>query len=483
MAGRETGVVRKRLLGDPELAIRYIGPARTLLGILKNDMAFNRLDQGLRRATIPIEEVIESGPIRRPSSEAGSTDTGRNDRLLNPQGTSGEEERTERRTRGHVHLYAMSNHGQDEVWIDARAVTVEEKTVKGGLEYIPYLWVGMATEGGGNSPSFTSSGNRNDMFRQIGLHVFEPLTDEELAQVRGSEDHDDGYHFYAGTMEARTVLELGGDMQQFGHDMPASTTSPNRINHSDDKLYYMGPGVAGKLAPDRESDDARLWQQAVCLDPDDPKKTITHTGPYMYGNYTYGGYPLGGVEWQMKGKVRPGKYLVKSNAWFEFNCQEVAGPDFTAVIKVIVGKAPGRVTTTTVEVPFAQNMWSYYPRDIYPQADGGSPAGPYYDFPGPNPHGPSWWQGGIEVDVQIGTISVKDREEDVVMPPWGFVSSSARTVKEICWCMRNYSTQYMGGVVRTGIGTGTNFHYESYGPGPCDCTGKSRSSRSRVSTA
>ena len=49
-----------------------------------------------------------------------------------------------------MHLYAMSNHGQDEAWIDARAVTVVEKTVKGGLEYIPYLWVGVRAVSGGD---------------------------------------------------------------------------------------------------------------------------------------------------------------------------------------------------------------------------------------------------------------------------------------------------------------------------------------------
>lgn len=438
-AGREDSTdFRKRFLGDPELAARYLGPARTLLGQLKNDMAFHALDQGMRRALIPIDERSESGPFRRPTAEgAGIPDTGHNDWLLNPTGASGGEgieERTERRITGNVHLYAMSNHGIDEVWVDARSVTtIEEKKIPGaGLEYFPYLWVGIATEGGGNSPSFRGA-DRNDMFRQVGLHVFEPLTDAELAQVLGSEDHQDGFHFYAGTARALNTLSLGDNPGGFGNDMPAAISGPNEINFSDDKLYYMPFGVAGSLAPDRESENARLWQQAVCLDPEDKKKTLSQTGPVMYGNYTYAGYPLGSVEWQEKGKVRPGKYLIKANAFYEFTCQEMAGPDFDVIIKVIVGKAPGRISTVEIRVPFTERMWSWYDRDIYPQGDAGTPEGPFYDFPGPNPHGPSWWQGGIEVDVQLGLITPK--ESEVVIPPWGFVPS-AYTVNELCWNLR-----------------------------------------------
>lgn len=48
---RETGPVRKDLTGDDTAA--YVGPARVLLGKLKNDMAFNSLAQGQRTLDLP----------------------------------------------------------------------------------------------------------------------------------------------------------------------------------------------------------------------------------------------------------------------------------------------------------------------------------------------------------------------------------------------------------------------------------------------
>lgn len=48
---RETGPVRKDLTGDE--AAPYVGPARTLLGKLKNDMEFNKLLQGQRTQDLP----------------------------------------------------------------------------------------------------------------------------------------------------------------------------------------------------------------------------------------------------------------------------------------------------------------------------------------------------------------------------------------------------------------------------------------------
>lgn len=48
---RETGPARKDLTGDDAAA--YVGPARTLLGKLKNDMSFNNLSQGQRTQDMP----------------------------------------------------------------------------------------------------------------------------------------------------------------------------------------------------------------------------------------------------------------------------------------------------------------------------------------------------------------------------------------------------------------------------------------------
>jgi hypothetical protein len=124
--GKDTGPVRKRFFGNPEIAQRFMGPARTLLGQLKADMAFNRLPQGLRRAVIPINQRVEIGPEL---SQEGNVDIAR--RFVQMLGT--------------VVIVAYSSHGQSEVLIDARALTTAEvvaevKVPKGG--YVPYLFVG-----------------------------------------------------------------------------------------------------------------------------------------------------------------------------------------------------------------------------------------------------------------------------------------------------------------------------------------------------
>lgn len=54
---RETGVVRKELNGDE--AAPYIGAARTMLGIVKNQLSFNGLAQGKGTRTFPDGTIIE----------------------------------------------------------------------------------------------------------------------------------------------------------------------------------------------------------------------------------------------------------------------------------------------------------------------------------------------------------------------------------------------------------------------------------------
>lgn len=53
---RETGPVRRQLSGDE--ATPYLGFSRTILGQLKNDMAFNNLPQGVRTRELPDGTVI-----------------------------------------------------------------------------------------------------------------------------------------------------------------------------------------------------------------------------------------------------------------------------------------------------------------------------------------------------------------------------------------------------------------------------------------
>lgn len=119
MAGKDTGEVRKRFFGNPEIAQRFMGPARLLLGQLKEDMAFNSLQQGVRRAVIRINQRIEIGPEL--SKEGDADITRRFVQLL-----------------GSVAIVATSSHGQSEVWIDATAVNttevVERKVPEGRYE-------------------------------------------------------------------------------------------------------------------------------------------------------------------------------------------------------------------------------------------------------------------------------------------------------------------------------------------------------------
>ena len=123
MAGKDTGEVRKRFFGNPEIAQRFMGPARLLLGQLKEDMAFNSLQQGVRRAVIRVNQRIEIGPEL---SKEGNVDIAR--RFVQILGT--------------VAIVAYSSHGQSEVLIDARAIhtteVVAEPKSKEGL-YLPYV--------------------------------------------------------------------------------------------------------------------------------------------------------------------------------------------------------------------------------------------------------------------------------------------------------------------------------------------------------
>jgi hypothetical protein len=99
--GRYTLEVRKRFSGNPEIAARFMGPARLLLGQLMEDMAYNSLQQGVRRAVIPVNQ-------------------------------------------GTVAIVATSSHGQSEVWIDARGIT--PGVAAGALT--PYLFAGVKASGG-----------------------------------------------------------------------------------------------------------------------------------------------------------------------------------------------------------------------------------------------------------------------------------------------------------------------------------------------
>ena len=87
-------------------------------------------------ANIPEPVTAETEDLREFLAECAAAIPECVARLPRPEGHGFERQAEHRhrdravyfRDQGNVHLYAMSSHGQDEVWIDARSVTTIEET-------------------------------------------------------------------------------------------------------------------------------------------------------------------------------------------------------------------------------------------------------------------------------------------------------------------------------------------------------------------
>ena len=420
----ETGEVRKLFTGPPEVVATLVHQARVLLGMVKNDMRFNGLLQGERRERVPVNQRL----LAYSDSHEGTA---------------------ERQAVGIALISAGSRFGQDWIGVDASEVTIT--TIPEG-PYIPYLWVGLRTEGEG-SPSF-EDGERSDWYNHAMLHVFEPVDAETLSDIQDSNNHQEGLEYVAsstivGSGHLRISTDVADFHQGFDSDVPREWKGPLDVYHTVHNLYQVGHGIAPLVSP--ANNDEEPWQKAVVLDPADPEKEFDSSAPYMYGNFDYPAKAISEpVRWQLLGEVRPGKYLVKVQISSASCIAEpgtflaVAGPALDVIVRVRVGKLPGRVTEVQHRISFDKYTWSSYDRDIQPNGScfECTPDGPDYSG-GPNPHGPSWWQGGFLVDVQNGTI---ERTGEEVVPEWGFDTASENTVKFVCWDVDRYGPSDIGGI-------------------------------------
>ncbi len=421
----ETGEVRKLFTGPPEVTATLVHRARVLLGILKNDMAFNSLPFGQRTERVPVNQSLLQ-----------YTDSG--------------ERKTEVRAEGIAIVTAGSISGQDWIAIDASAVTIITIPQPAG-EYIPYLWVGLRTESARGPFTDCTAEDYNSAM----LHVFEPVTDAELADIKASPNEELGFNHMASSTRYGNRLFIGIDSNGNFYDsfikevLFSELKKPLDVYYSDNNLYQVGHGVASLLSPGYPD---TLWQKAVILDPGDLPKTITETGPYEHHNERFGPHAVPSPqEWQLRGRVLGGQYIVKVQMYGQdvwgaadpVTYGGVVGPEQDVILKVIVGKAPGRVEEAEYRIPFDKYQWSAFGRDTDP---GGYfaqvPPEPEQYATGPNPHGRSWWQGAFKVDVENGHIQLIKDEETV--PEWGFDVTSHETVNLISWHWNNFEKHHFG---------------------------------------
>ena len=145
------------------------------------------------------------------------------------------------------------------------------------------------------------------------------------------------------------------------------------------------------------------WDSVFLLDPDpsikdpshvssrkidaDLRAVVSTTISTLYGNSI---------------KVKSGKYILKVLA-FGY-CRHTKGAPVPMEIEVRLGKPEQRKFTTTATI----DWWSEHPRAVYPGGSYDAPGEEEYtgtDFAGsPNPHGPMWWQGALEIDVKTFTV-------------------------------------------------------------------------------
>jgi hypothetical protein len=386
--GRYTYEIRKRISGDPAIASRFIGPARLLLGQLKEDMAYNSLQQGERHAVIPIEE---------------------------PQVT------------GKVLLSAISVHGQDEVRIDARDVVIREPEL-----YFPYLWVGvravsggdgwfedfacidelsggmfcLALDGGGGyAYNILLINGKGDTFNpKLNLNVWEPLGDGD--PIKNTVASNRGYYAGDSVSAAKYPLQQPNFMAigTFHYEYDADSNPlyqylpDHRVSFTDNNLYCLGGPWAWD--PTSTEQNPKLWEQVVVLDPEDKEKEWASTFAYKTVVETIPAGPVGEkVKWKLPGKVLGGDYLINVS-FYGPNCNaycpdNIPGP-VDILIEVRLGKPPGR----TIKKQFTFTI----------QAARGEPRAnvPYgYDAGHGllNPYDINWFPGAIRANVALGTVS------------------------------------------------------------------------------
>lgn len=397
---RETGPVRKELIGDD--AAPYMGAARTVLGQLKNDMAFNELAQGQRTRRLPDGTVIEV------SSRFGQDE---------------------------VHIFTPT---PVPVTIDVE--TIEQKTSIKPLDEnvvevdssYPYLWVGARiVSGGADLLGATEWPAEAEEGRFVKLHLC-------LWEVDNTAS--DGWTI----LSNRNIFGIEGDATKY--PLRPNKTKPENApkglayteaHHCvsvDDQLPTWLRDVAQALGTTathlREATYApgtdTKYDTVIICDPNDKAKL----NPLAGGSNWAKGVPVG----QFHVKV-----MATASDCINYTPVEVE-------VKIIVGQ-PGSPGTATKTARFTISEFTKYNFGMLPKGwfppEGSQSATECFgqNDAGPNPHGPHWFQGGAAIllaPTQIGVpkdsllktgLAWKDGPH---IPPTGFVAGSFPVRNDRC---------------------------------------------------
>lgn len=404
MAGKEFREVRKRLGNEPADSSPYVGYARALLGELKEDMARNGLQQGVRR------------------------------RSLNG---------------GAVQVEVSSVFGQDEIKIIVPTGEEQSETTEETREEpMPYLWVGVRK-------NWEKSGLDNWM--EYGVVVSEPGENGILAGLWTSwgdppaswpdsintavQDLDwendyrwthvpkDRRYYKVGDeirnptttyiMESGSLKFTKGNMRMYEWEefrVPDSGEWTTRVLPPHDPLASQ-EDIDARVFPGWMADaDKALWDTVVVLDPYQGVLDPTDRRP----GDVEAGRLIGEATGAGAGKVIGGEYAIKivgygeDCRWSESADNQIFDSEMTGYhdplildLEVRVNKYPNTITkryevTLIRATYFFRNLWPFGD----PAQNGiGCPSNMFGDI---NHHYSCWWQDCVLVNVNGGSIRLAE---------------------------------------------------------------------------
>lgn len=377
--------LRKRFFGDARAAAHYVGPAVKLLGQVKEQMGFNKLSQLSRQVVLA----------------------------------------------GGVVLFASSVFGQDEIRVyvppapeSAGATSVAERDTE------PYLWIGARLL----SDPALAEGQLTELHVCLWLPTSANDTKPRVlsnrflfGEITGTEGYDE------------PPIPPGNSLLHF---IPGPTGMiPVTVPRTAEQVYPLGPWPDFMPRPPEDDSDT-----GIAYDPDtgiclfaDSRNRRAHPEVLSYAT-AKGGYPMprpvgegddappwdvvfvgdpanrvGAKEGIALNANLAGQYMVKLMA---VNDPSWPPADLTVEVRVICGTGVDRIDRTEVVSLASATDWQmgivpygwYNPttsgeaftRKFATESDGTYlQAHVWFDAAnnGPNPHGPHWWQGAVDIAI------------------------------------------------------------------------------------
>lgn len=403
MAGKEFREVRKRLGNEPADSSPYVGYARALLGELKEDMARNGLQQGVRRRS------LNGGTVQvEVSSLFGHDEI----KIIVPTGEEKSETKEETKEEPRPYL-----------WIGVRK-NWEKSGLDNWMEY--GVIVSEPGENGILASYWTTWGNMDSFWTNIDSLNLDSQdaewdTDGRFTHVPKARRH------YLATERIGDNVDLVAlasirytrnnlrmyDWEEYANNEPEGDGAPIRVLQPHDPLATQ-EDIDARVFPSWMSDIDKLpWDTVVVLDPYQGmyEPTDKRAGDVEVAKLisvaTGSGYT---------GRVLAGEYAVKivgigeDCMWSVSTDSQIYDSEMTGYheplvldLEVRVNKYPNTITqryevTLIRATGYFRNMWPF--GDPY-QSGIGCPSNIFGDI---NHHYNCWWQDCVLVDVNGGSI-------------------------------------------------------------------------------